>query len=104
MESQFYGIKEDMKIFKEIPATIDDCSKLLGKMYLDEQDFITGLQVKVIKNEMYNSKYFRHINEDNFTLYDMYMHTTEALKKSHPSDYWDNHVKAHKLFKEYAGF
>ena len=92
---------------KEHPnyLTFNQCDSYKGKTtdggnLFFEQGAISSVQLNIIKDQMWHSDKFRHIDDKDFSAYDMYNHITESLKRSHPLCYIQNHVTVHKLFED----
>jgi hypothetical protein len=88
-------IKENLK---EIYCDTNDIYKIVGKICVG--GIMNGNEINRFKNEITNSKLF-----DNLTLHpeglhawDLYNHSTEVLKKSSFSSYFDKHNQVHELF------
>lgn len=87
---------EELKHYEIGP---DDIYRILGILFISKGIVNTG-QITTIKRELHSSKHFRHIEDKDFTAFDLYNHITESLKTSAPSDYINDHVQTHKLFEE----
>lgn len=98
IDTRFKDIKYQMNCLKDVTVDKELSYKLIGDLFFD-QSVISIEQLSIIKKEMYFSQNFKHIDQDGFTAYDLYNHITESLKKSHPLNYVDNHVKTHSLFE-----
>ena len=90
--------RDQLNALKEISIEKDIVKDVLGELFLI-QDTLSVTQMSIIKKELYNSKNFKHINEDGFSAYDLYNHITEALKISHPLNYVNDHVATHTMFQ-----
>lgn len=73
--------------------------EIIGKLFF-EKKAINITQLSQIKREFEMSEHFRHLGDIHFTAYDLYNDITEALKTSHPSNYFDSHIVTHSLFEE----
>ncbi len=77
-------------------------AELIGRMLLEEK-FISTMQVNIIEEQMLKSRNFTTINEPGCSAWDLYNATTEALKKSHPTTYIQNHIQLHSfMLNEFA--
>ena len=98
IDIEFNKLKEQMNAFKDYHVDNKLMHELVGNLFF-EQGAITSVQLNIIKDQMWHSDKFLHINDKNFSAYDMYNHITESLKRSHPLTYVSDHVKTHKLFE-----
>lgn len=81
---------------------IDQASHMLGHLFYKEE-IITSVQLNEMKRELSKSSYgFKPINSPEFTLWDFYNAGTQALKRTHPSDYLEAHSDFHKYMMDYA--
>ena len=83
---------KDVFIDREVSKS--DQASLLGELFVTE-DIITPVMANIIKREILESDLFPNDN-----LWSFYNHVTHALKKSHPSEYIDKHVKFHNFMKK----
>lgn len=92
MESNFKRILKEtdkMKAKKIDKAVIHE---LIGALYLEE-NLLTNTQLSLIKDELAAKTLF-----SDETIWDIYNHTTEVLKKSPVAKVVENHLNAHKFF------
>ena len=81
---------EQMKLVQLNPtATAELCGRLLM-----EHEIITSSQLSIIRQE-YKKPTYPELAGD--TLWNLYNHTTHALKKTHPYNYLDSHSRLHKF-------
>ena len=83
---------------KEIEITRRTKAELIGRMMLEEQ-FITSTQLNIISREL---KAPTHDYGAKDSLWELYNYTTFAMKESHPAQWMESHIKAHKFFNEYS--
>ena len=76
-------------------------AEIAGRMVLNEK-ILNTMQLNILINELKHSNLFNTIDAENYTLWDLYNHTTHSLKKSNPRNYIDKHIKLHKMIKEYV--
>lgn len=95
----FQQIQKDREGMKQIEVTKRTAAELVGRMYLEEE-IIQSTQVNIIKREM-NNPSFDYGAEG--SMWELYNHTTLALKESHPSLWMDSHMKAHSFFVNESG-
>jgi hypothetical protein len=86
----------DMERLKQFYVDAIQASQLLGRMFMLE-DIISSMQLNIVKEELYNSKHFNHLDSDAFSAFDFYQAITESLKKSHPTSYIANHSNLHNF-------
>jgi len=92
LEVNFKQIQKDTKKLKSVKVNKSKIAEVLGTMFLHE-DIITTTQLSIIKNEL--------VFQENFkdeTMWDIYNHTTESLKKSPVTRLVNDHIKAHEFF------
>lgn len=94
MVDQFEKIRLDTIRMKDVELTKRTTAELIGRMYIEE-NLITSTQVNIIKDQLTNSKLFT-----GESVWDLYNHTTEALKTSHPSTIMKDHIKVHNFMLE----
>lgn len=99
LQLSFNRNKEQLNNMKDIRVKMDLVEHIVGELFL-VKEVLTVTQMSIVKKELYDSRNFKHCNDDNFTAYDLYNHITEALKFSHPINYVKDHIVTHKLFEE----
>lgn len=92
----FEQIKGVSGKLKEMQVGLKEVSEFTGRL-LFEKDVINTMQANIIKEELYTSKNFKHIDDDEFSMFDFYNHITESLKRSHPRTYIQDHINLHKF-------
>lgn len=88
----------DMTLLRDISLTEKEASHITGELYL-LGDVINGMQLNIVKDELYNSKNFVHIDSELFSAFDWYQSITESLKKSHPTRFISDHAELHQFVK-----
>lgn len=84
---------EQMKLVQLNPtATAELCGRLLM-----EHEIITSSQLSIIRQE-YKKPTYPELAGD--TLWNLYNHTTHALKKTHPYNYLGSHSRLHKFVEK----
>ena len=81
---------------KEIVVSKRTTAELIGRMFIEEQ-FIAATQINIIKGQLKNPSF--DYGADTDSLWQLYQHTTFAMKEVHPSEWMGNHIKAHNFFK-----
>lgn len=99
LETAFTRITGQLDELKHFEISPDETYKILGELFF-KQEVISITQMSIIKRELAQSNNFRHINDTDFTAYDLYNHITESLKISPANSYIKNHVDTHKLFEQ----
>ena len=97
MKSDFGKLNMEVDVMKNYSLTPRQKAEVLGVLYF-ERNLVTPTQLSVIKNELTQSEHFR---EDN--AWSLYNNVTESLKKSHPIDIIQDHIKLHSFMKEITG-
>lgn len=95
---QYQRDTNTIETLKSIPISMEQTSKLAGEMFLNE-GFMSSLQMNIFKKELYESENFRKIDDNKFSAWDFYNHTTEALKQSHPTSFIKDHVDFHQFIE-----
>jgi hypothetical protein len=95
----FQRIQGERDRMKNVEVTKRTSAELIGRMLLEES-FITSTQLNIIAREMSNPT---HDYGASGSLWELYQHTTFAMKETHPSDWMSNHVKAHSFFVNESG-
>jgi hypothetical protein len=94
----FTIMQQQRESMKQIEITKRTKAELVGRMMLEEQ-FITSTQLNIISREL---KAPTHDYGAKDSLWELYNYTTFAMKESHPAQWMENHIKAHKFFNEYS--
>ena len=94
----FTLMQQQRESMKQIEITKRTKAELIGRMMLEEQ-FITSTQLNIISREL---KAPTHDYNAKDSLWELYNYTTFAMKESHPAQWMDSHIKAHKFFNDYA--
>jgi hypothetical protein len=97
MRSDFGRLTLEVDVMKNYNLTERQKAEILGVMYF-ERNLVTPTQLSIIKNELTQSEHFK---EDN--AWSLYNNVTESLKKSHPIDIIQDHIKLHGFMKEMTG-
>lgn len=96
IEVSFQEIKADYQRLAQTPLHKDEIPELLGKLFY-EQELITSSQLNKLTANMKEQELWGLDN-----LHDFYMHTTDALKSTHPRDLVENHTQAHQFIMGYV--
>ena len=97
MREEFGRLNIEVDVLKSYSLTPRQKAEVLGVMYF-ERNIVTPTQLSIVKKELKSSEHFR---EDN--AWSLYNNVTQALKKSHPLDVIQDHIKVHSFMKEIAG-
>jgi hypothetical protein len=92
LEKNFKAIQKDTAKLKEVKVDPTITAHVLGELFFQES-LVTSTQLQVIKNELIDLRNF-----GNETLWDIYNHTTEALKKCPAGDIIPSHLKVHDFY------
>jgi len=95
----FTRIQSDRESMKNIEVTKRATAELIGRMII-EQDIIESTQLNIIRREIDNPSF-------NYgapgSMWELYNYTTYAMKQIHPSNWMNNHKKAHSFFVNESG-
>jgi hypothetical protein len=94
----FTTMQKQREQMKQVQITKRTKAELVGRMMLEEQ-FITFTQLSIISKEL---KAPTHDYGAKDSLWELYNYTTFAMKESHPSQWMESHIKAHKFFNDYT--
>ena len=94
----FTLMQQQRESMKQIEITKRTKAELIGRMMLEEQ-FITSTQLNIISREL---KAPTHDYGAKDSLWELYNYTTFAMKETHPAQWMESHIKAHKFFNEYS--
>ena len=97
MKSDFGRLNMEVDVMKNYSLTPRQKAEILGVMYF-ERSLVTPTQLSMIKKELTQSEHFK---ED--TAWSLYNNVTESLKRSHPVDIIQDHIKFHSFMKEITG-
>lgn len=95
----FRRIQEEREQMKNIEVTKRTAAELIGRLFFEEQT-IQSTQLNIIKKEM-EAPTFDYGSPG--SLWELYQHTTYAMKEIHPSLWMKNHMDAHSFFVTEAG-
>jgi hypothetical protein len=95
----FRRLQSERERMKNIEMTKRTTAELIGRMYIEES-LIESTQLNIIKREVANPS-FDYGAPD--SMWELYQHTTYALKGSHPSLWMNNHIDAHSFFVNESG-
>lgn len=95
----FRKLQNERDIMKTIGLTSTRKAELLGQLYI-EKEIINSLQLNIIKDEIKKPTF--DYGADN-SLWELYQHTTYALKQQHPASWMSSHIETHDFFINEAG-
>ena len=95
----FLNLQEQLQRMKEIEVSKRISASLIGRLFLEEE-VITAHQLGVLKREYFAESFDYGVTG---TLFNLYQDVTHSLKSSHPRDFLNNHISAHKFFTTEAG-
>lgn len=95
----FQQMQRDRESLKQIELTKRTCAELVGRMFVEDQ-IIESTQVNIIKRELDNPSF--DYGAPN-SMWELYNHTTLAMKEVHPSLWMKKHMDAHKFFVDASG-
>lgn len=91
LTEKFNEVTESHKSMRKISINDDDIASLIGELFY-KQKIIRSTQLNQLVTNLQTKKYF-----GKETLFDFYMHLTNALADSHPRIITDNYVKARNV-------
>lgn len=90
----FETLQKDREAFKSFEIDKRTQAELIGRMFIQEE-IISSTQLNIIKRELLNPTHdYKAAN----SLWELYNHTTFALKGSHPSNWINSHANTHEFF------
>lgn len=92
----FKRMQEDRESMKQIEVTRRTKAELIGRMMIEEQ-FIQSTQLNIISRELTNPTHDYGAPD---SLWELYNYTTFSMKETHPSNWMNDHIKAHSFFME----
>lgn len=92
LEKNFKSIQKDTAKLKEVKVDPTAVAHVLGELFFQES-LVTSTQLQVIKNELVE---LRNFGKE--TMWDIYNHTTEALKKCPAGEILPAHLKVHDFY------
>ena len=95
----FRRLQQDRDVMKNIELTPTRKAELIGQLYI-EKEIINSLQLNIIKSEV-KKPTFDYGAKD--SLWELYQHTTYALKQQHPGSWMNSHIDTHEFFVNEAG-
>lgn len=93
-QETFAQMQKDREAMKQIEVNKRVQAELVGRMFI-EHEIIKSGQLNIIRNEIAKPSF--DYGAEN-SLWELYQHTTFALKESHPSDRMAAHIEAHDFF------
>jgi hypothetical protein len=94
----FKEIQSQRDFMKTIEASTQVQAELIGRMYIQEE-IIKGSQLAIIRDELKKPSFDYGCPN---SLWELYNHTTFAMKEVHPSLWMDSHIKIHNFFNKYG--
>ena len=95
----FTKMQRDRELMKQREVTRRTSAELIGRMIIEE-DIIESTQLNIIRGQMDNPSFDYGASG---SLWELYQHTTFAMKEVHPSLWMRNHINAHKFFVDAMG-
>lgn len=94
---KFRLMQSEREMLKTVEIDTRIAAELVGRMIVEE-NFIQSTQLNVIRHEIKHPSF--NYNADN-SLWELYQHTTFAMREIHPSLWMKNHMSAHEFFMGY---
>lgn len=95
----FQKIQSERDMMKEIKVTKRTSSEILGRMFFEEK-LIQSTQMNIIKREL-EAPSFDYGAPG--SLWELYQHTTFAMKEVHPFIWMNSHIDVHSFFVNETG-
>lgn len=95
----FIQIQKERELMKHVEIDARIAAELVGRMIIEEE-FIQSTQLITIQKELKKPTFDYKAPG---TLWELYQHTTYAMKEVHPSLWMDNHIDAHDFFVSASG-
>jgi len=95
----FTKMQRDRELMKQREVTRRTSAELIGRMIIEES-IIESTQLNIIRGQMDNPSFDYGASG---SLWELYQHTTFAMKEVHPSLWMRNHINAHKFFVDAMG-
>ena len=94
----FERMQAERERMKQVELTKRTKAELIGRMIIEEQ-FITSTQLNIISRELQAPTHDYNAKD---SLWELYNYTTFSMKETHPSNWMNNHIKAHKFFNTFS--
>ncbi|MBI3233147.1 MAG: DUF932 domain-containing protein [Bacteroidetes bacterium] len=91
---QYEQLEEDKETMKLRLLSKREMAELAGRMFI-EDGLVNPTQMNILAREIQHSENF-----GGNSVWDLYNHTTEALKRSHPSQAMQDHIKVHDFMMQ----
>lgn len=95
----FRKLQRERDAMKQIHVSETRRAELIGQMVI-EKEIINPTQMNIVSREIKKPS-FDYGCEN--SLWELYQHTTYAMKEEHPRFWMDNHIAAHQFFVNEAG-
>lgn len=95
----FREMQIQREMMKQIDLTKRQQGELLGRMVFEEE-IISTMQLNIIRKELVKPSFDYGVQD---TLWDIYQHTTHAMKDVHPGSWMSDHMSAHSFFVNAQG-
>jgi len=95
----FTKIQSERDAMKNMEVTKRTTAELIGRMIIEE-NIIESTQLNIIRGQIENPSFDYGAPG---SLWELYQHTTFAMKEVHPSLWMRNHINAHSFFVNAAG-
>lgn len=95
----FQTMQTEREAMKQIEMTKRTQAELIGRLMLEE-NLISSMQVNQIAAELTNPTYDYGAPG---SLWELYQFTTQTMKETHPRNWINDHMQAHKFFVNESG-
>lgn len=98
-QEAFEKMQREREAMKQIEITKRTKAELIGRMLIEES-FITSTQMNIITRELAHPTYDYGAPD---SMWELYNHATFSMKETHPSNWMNQHMKAHRFFVNESG-
>jgi hypothetical protein len=98
-QEAFTKMQKEREAMKQVEITKRTKAELIGRMLIEES-FIHSTQMNIIAKELAHPTYDYGAPD---SLWELYNYTTFAMKDLHPSNWMNQHIKAHQFFVNASG-
>ena len=98
-QEAFTKMQKEREAMKQIEITKRTKAELIGRMLIEES-FITSTQMNIITRELAHPTYDYGAPD---SMWELYNYATFSMKETHPSNWMNQHMKAHRFFVNESG-
>jgi hypothetical protein len=98
-QEAFEKMQREREAMKQIEITKRTKAELIGRMLIEES-FITSTQMNIITRELAHPTHDYGAPD---SMWELYNYATFSMKETHPSNWMNQHMKAHQFFVNESG-